>query len=191
MEEQSIKFLEKLLKNWSNVEVRTVPKVMYQVLCGKNDTDTGENSEYRFHWFMDCSETYIHNHQFSFQTYCLDGEYEEKVWELKDDHNGGSTYKFPRISGNKFGQPVRIPGVLSCVKTNHHFSGNTLHVDRTQYHSISPKPQTNTEALTFVARRRCSTAKEMGYVLNSSDIIEAPTEEIRVATFEERLEGVG
>ncbi|CAF0804691.1 unnamed protein product [Adineta steineri] len=142
--------------------------------------------EYRFHWFIDCSETYIHNHRYSFQTYCLDGEYEEKVWELQDDHNGGSTYKFPRISCNKFGQPFQIPGVLSCVKTNHHFPGNILHVDPTQYHSISAKSQTNTEALTFVARRRCSTAEKTTYVLNSSNIVEAVIDEIQPATSEER-----
>ncbi|CAF1112356.1 unnamed protein product [Adineta ricciae] len=156
--------LSQVLSNWNEVEVRTVPNVMYQVVCPTNNTDEG--IEYRFHWFLDCSETYIHNHRYAFDTYCLQGEYEERLWEISDDRSGTFTYTFPRTSGNKF--------------------GNTLHLEPNQYHSIVPIGGANSKILTFVARRLCSTAAETTFVLSSSDSIQAPTDEIRPATAEER-----
>ncbi|CAF1287695.1 unnamed protein product [Adineta ricciae] len=79
-----------------------------------------------------------------------------------------------------------IPGVLRTVKQNHHFPGNTLHLEPNQYHSIVPIGGANSKILTFVARRLCSTAAETTFVLSSSDSIQAPTDEIRPATAEER-----
>ncbi|CAF1056682.1 unnamed protein product [Adineta ricciae] len=176
--------LSQVLSNWDEVEVRTVPNVMYQVVCPTNNT--GEDIEYRFHWFLDCSETYIHNHRYAFDTYCLQGEYEERLWEISDGHSGTLSYKFPRTSGNKFGTHIPVPGVLRSVKQNHHFPGNTLHVEPNQYHSIVPIGGANSNVLTFDARRLCSTATEPTFVLSASDSIQAPTDEIRPATAQER-----
>ncbi len=90
MEQKSVEYLTETLSNWSTVHVRTVPGVMYQVLCTKNSTDN--NIEYRFHWFLDCTETYIHNHRYTFNTFCLEGEYEEKLWEIIHDDSDTTKY---------------------------------------------------------------------------------------------------
>ncbi|UJR11196.1 hypothetical protein I4U23_015377 [Adineta vaga] len=184
MEEKSMRYLCYVLQNWSTVTVRVLPGVMYQVICTEKNTNA--NFEYRFHWFLDCSETYIHNHRYAFDTYCLEGEYIENVWEIIDDHSDTMTYQFPRTLGNKFDPSFRVPGALRVVKTNDHFPGNTLHVEPNQFHSISPITQQHNEVLTFVARKLCKTAAKKTYVLSSSDTIEAPTDEPQMATPEER-----
>jgi hypothetical protein len=185
MEEKSIEYLIDSLLNWSTINVRSVPGVMHQVLCRTDHTD--DNIEYRFHWFLNCAETYVHNHRYTFDTYCLEGEYMESLWEIIDDGSGASTYQFSRTSGNKFGSIIRIQGVLRNVASRHHFPGNILHVDTNQFHSISPITQSNTDVFTFVARKICSSAAKNTYILSSSESIKAPIEEIRPATAEERL----
>jgi hypothetical protein len=47
MEQKCIEYLRDTLLNWSKIEVRTVPGVMYQIICRKNKTD--DNTEYHFH----------------------------------------------------------------------------------------------------------------------------------------------
>jgi hypothetical protein len=185
MEQKSIEYLINTLLNWSTADIRTVPGVMHQVCCKTNDTDN--NIEYRFHWFIDCNETYVHNHRYTFDTYCLEGEYEERLWEIIDDHSGTSTYQFPRTSGNKFDSVIRVPGVLRNTNSRKHFPGNILHVDTHQFHSIVSNNRSHDHVLTFVARRICLSAAKTTYVLSSSNTIEAPIDEIRPATSEERL----
>jgi hypothetical protein len=173
------------LENWPTIIVRCVPGVMYQVLCQTNDIDNG--MEYRFHWFLDCTETFVHNHGNAFDTFCLEGQYLEKLWAIIDDDDDAITYKFSRTSGNKFGSIVHIPGSLRHVASRHHFPGNVLHVDTNQFHSITPGTGSDKYILTFVARHKCLSSAPNTYILSPSKIIAAPIDEIISATLEERL----
>jgi hypothetical protein len=156
---------------------------MYQIRCG--DDENNPNIEYQINWFTDCTETFIHNHSSSFDTLCLEGEYTETLWELTDDDTDAFTYQFHRKSGNVFDSPKKIPGTLRKVGCRHHFPGNQMHVDTSQYHSILPKEGTDNRVFTFLAKRKHSPEPNM-YVLSPSPTINAPKEEIRPATEVER-----
>jgi hypothetical protein len=183
MEQQCLKQITKAMANWSTADVRTVPRVMYQIRCGDDDDD--QTLEYQINWFIDCAETYVHNHRHSFDTFCLDGEYTEKLWDIVDDHTDAITYQFYRTSGNVFDAPVKVAGRLCHVMTRQHFPGNLMHVNITQYHSIAANKDADTRVLTFLAKRKHSPTPDM-YVLSSSPAIDAPKEEIRPATEDER-----
>jgi hypothetical protein len=182
MYQQCFKQMTKALANWSTAEVKIVPGVMYQVRCGIDENDP--NIEYQMNWFIDCTETFVHNHRHSFHTLCLEGGYKEKLWEISDDGTGAVTYQFYRKSGNIFDAPKMIPGVLRPAKFRSHFPGNILHVGIEQYHSITPSSSDN-RVFTFLAKRKHSPTPDM-YVLSSSPTIDAPSDEIRDATEEER-----
>jgi len=184
MEQKSIEYLKYTLLNWPIVDVRTVPGIMHQVVCRTYSIDS--NMEYRFHWFLDCTETYVHNHRYTFDTYCLEGEYMEKLWEIIDDDSGTTTYQHSKTSGNKFGSIMPVSGVLRTTDFRHHFPGNILHVDTNQFHSISPITRSSNHVFKFVARQICSSAAENTYVLSPTESIEAPVDQIRPATPEER-----
>jgi hypothetical protein len=183
MYQQAYKQISKSIGNWSNTEVRTVPGVMYQISCGNDEIDP--NIEYQINCFIDCEETFIHNHKNSFVSLCLDGEYTESLWEVVDDGTGTTTYQFHRKSGNVFDSPTKIPGALRHVMYRSHFPGNQLHVNTEQYHSISPKATVDSQVFTFLAKRKHSPEPKM-YILSPSPTINAPSDEIRPATEEER-----
>ncbi|CAF3208849.1 unnamed protein product [Rotaria socialis] len=182
MEQRCIHWLTYVLQNWSNIDVRTVPGVMYQVLCGSD-----EGIQYRFHWFWDCEETYIHNHRYAFDTYCIEGEYVERIWEIVPDDTDAVTYYFSRESGNHLTSLMNVCGTLRIVECHSHFPGNVLHVRTDQFHSISPMNGLNNRVMTFVARILDSSMKANTHILSSTATIEAPIETILVATPEERL----
>ena len=179
MEEASLELLSHVLSNWSDMDVRTVPGVMYQVRAGSDD-----NHEYRFHCFIDCNETYVHNHRFSFDTLCLEGGYIERLWEIVSGHPQSVTYCFSRTSGNHLNVVFPVSGALRSVGRREHFPGNVLHVDTHQFHSISPRQDADNEVVTFIARRLDSMTSNT-FILSSNETIEAPVEEIRSATFKE------
>jgi hypothetical protein len=179
MEQKSLECLCYVLSNWSDMDVRTVPGVMYQVRVGSD-----ENHEYRFHCFIDCNETYVHNHRFSFDSLCLAGGYIERLWEIVPDHPQAVTYCFSRASGNHLNAVFPVSGALRFAGRREHFPGNVLHVDTHQFHSISTLQDADNEVVTFVARRLDSLPRNT-FILSSTDTIEAPVEEIRRATVEE------
>jgi hypothetical protein len=184
MKQKSIEYWRDTLLNWSKIDVRVVPGVMYQVLCREDSTN--KNIEHRFHWFLDCTETYVYNHRYNFDTYCPEGEYMEKLWNIIEDASGKITYRISRTSGNKLGIIVAIPGVLLIVNFRHHFSGNILHVATNQFHSIYPISRSNNHVVTFVVRQSSSSAEKNTYILSRSESIEGPIDETRPATPEER-----
>jgi hypothetical protein len=155
---------------------------MHQVKCGVDENDP--TIEYQMNWFMDCTKTLVHNHRLSFDTLCLEGGYLEKLWKISDDNTGDVTYQFCRKSGNIFDTPVLIPGVLRSVKSRSHFPGNQMHVDTELYHSITPSGSDN-RVFTFLAKQKHSLMPNM-FVLSSTPNIDAPSDEIRPATEEER-----
>jgi hypothetical protein len=183
MYQQCFKQITNAIANWSTGDVRTVPGVMYQIRCGNDENDP--NIEYQINWFIDCTETFIHNHRHSFVTLCLEGEYIEKLWEIIDDNTGATTYQFYRESGNVFDLPTKIPGALHHVTSRRHFPGNQLHVNTEQYHSILPVVGSNRQVFTFLAKKKHSPPPAM-YILSSSPTIDAPSDEIRSATEDER-----
>ena len=180
MKQMSLECLSYVLSHWSDMDVRTVPGVMYQVRAGNN-----ENLEYRFHWFIDCNETYVHNHRFPFDTLCLDGGYIERLWEIVPDHLDAITYCFPRASGNHLNASFPVSGALRSVQRREHFPGNILHVDTDQFHSVSPLQGVDHEVVTFVARRLDPWSAVNTFILSSNETIEAAVEEIRSATAQE------
>ena len=168
--------------NWDRADVRTVPGVMIQVRLGQNKHDS--SIEHQINYFIDCAETYIHNHRHAFFTYCLQGGYEEKIWEIVVDNNGGIVYKFSRLPGNVFDSCTVVSGALQHVKSRQHFPGNEMHVPTHQFHSISPIPNSSIRVLTFLTKVHAASS-EM-FVLSTSADIEAPKDAIRPATEEER-----
>ncbi|CAF0775601.1 unnamed protein product [Adineta ricciae] len=168
--------------NWNRADVRTVPGVMIQVCVGQNKHDN--TIEHQINYFMDCAETYVHNHRHAFSTYGLQGEYKEKIWEIVDDKNGDIVYKFPRLTGNVFDSPIVVPGTLRHVKSRHHFPGNEMHVPTHQFHSIVPTPNSSDRVLTFLTKAH--TVSSDMFVLSTSAEIEARKDAIRPATEEER-----
>jgi hypothetical protein len=184
MKKKCIECLNDTLSNWSDANVLTVPGVMYQVVCREETIEN--NMKYRFHWFLDCTETYVHNHRNNFDTYCLEGKYIQTLWEIINDGiTDAITYKFPRTSGNKFGSKILVPGVLRVIRVDKHYPENVLHVNTDQFHTISSIPGSNNQALTFVARQICSSAAKHTYVLSSSEVINEPIGEMRPATPDE------
>jgi len=182
MYQQSFKQIIKAIANWSTADVRTVPGVMFQIRCGEDENDP--TIEYQMNWFMDCTETLVHNHRHSFDTLCLEGEYKENIWEIIDDNTGAVTYQFYRKSDNNFDISKVIPGVLRPVRSRSHFPGNQMHVDTKLYHSITPSGSDN-RVFTFLAKQKHSLMPNM-FVLSSSPTIDGPSDEIRPATEEER-----
>jgi hypothetical protein len=181
MKKKCIECLNDTLSNWSDANVLTVPGVMYQVVCREETIEN--NMKYRFHWFLDCTETYVHNHRNNFDTYCLEGEYIQKLWEIVDDGiTDAITYKFPRTSGNKFDSKIPVPGVLRVIGVDRHYPENILHVNMNQFHTISSIRGSKDPVLTFVARQICSPPAKYNYVLSSTNVIEGSTSENRSAT---------
>jgi hypothetical protein len=83
---------------------------MYQVRCGHDEFD--QTIEYQINWFLDCTETFIHNHRHSFITYCLEGQYIEKLWEMVDEGDHQFGYQFRRHIDGTFDLPKIVPAVL-------------------------------------------------------------------------------
>ncbi|CAF0981016.1 unnamed protein product [Adineta ricciae] len=186
MNEECLKQISKVLANWSDADVRTVPNVMYQVRCGNDENDPG--IEYQINWFMNCAETFIHNHRHSFDSLCLEGEYTESIWEVV--HDDSIIYEFLRRSDNTFDEPKKISGRLCHVRSRHHFPNNILHVDTGLFHSITAKEGDDTNdkrVLTFLAKRKYSFVQKM-CVLSSSPTIDSLDDDMRMATEVERKE---
>lgn len=184
LERRCLEQMYNVLKQWSDADVRVVPNVMVQVRCGDDQDDP--INEYRIHWFNDITETYIHNHQYSFDTYCLEGEYIERLWTVNQTYEDVTTYKFPRITGNTFGSVIPIRGSLQYLNTRRHYPGNQMHLDYHQYHSIIPAPECTDGVVTFVVRKKLDVNLSGTFVLSSSPTINAPTDEIVPASSDER-----
>jgi hypothetical protein len=183
VQQQCLRRLSDALANWQVADVRTVPGVMYQVRCGHDELDP--SVEYQINWFVDCTETFIHNHRHSFDSYCLEGEYIEKLWEIIDDGNGEMTYQFRRNLDSTFDLYKTVPGTLRHVKSRHHFPGNQLHVDTCLFHSITPIVGSSGRVLTFLVKRNYSPVPDM-FVLSTSSGIAALDNDMRLATDDER-----
>ena len=183
MEQRCLEQLNKVLAHWTTADVRIVPGVMCQIRCGDDENDS--SIEYQFNWFIDCQETFVHNHRHSFCTLCLEGGYTEKIWEIVDDNTGDITYQFYRGSGNVLGVPEVKHGRLCHVKSRSHFPGNQMHVDITQFHSIATTEGITDRVFTFLAKQKYIPIPDM-YILSSSSTINAPKDEIRLATEVER-----
>lgn len=172
-----------VLKNWQSADVRTVPDVMYQVRCDSDENDP--TISYQFNWFLDCAETHIHNHQNSFYTYCLEGQYEEKIWHIVDNHDGNVTYKFSRNPDNTLTAGRPIPGTLHHVASRYHFPGNQMHVDTEHVHSITPVAGSSERVLTFLIKKKYSVPIDT-FVLSSESDFHLQMNEMRSATDDER-----
>lgn len=183
MYQQCFTQIEHAIANWSAIDVRTVPNVMYQVRfgCDLNDSST----DYQLNWFADCTETIIQNHRHSFDTLCLEGEYLETSWDVVNDQRNNVIYKLRRKSDGTLDVAAKLPGVLRPVKTRRHFPGNKMHVNTKLYHSISPIGGTKSQVVTFLKKRTCSSVPPT-YVLSLTPTCEGPVEEIRPATAGER-----
>jgi hypothetical protein len=156
---------------------------MYQVRCGNDELD--QSIEYQINWFLDCTETFLHNHRHSFITYCLEGEYVEKLWEIVDNGDGGIIYQFRRNADNTFDLPKTVSGTLRHINSRHHFPGNQMYVDTSQFHSISSIAGSNSRVLTFLVKRNYFPAPDI-FVLSMTPDIQSIKDVIRPATADER-----
>ena len=156
---------------------------MCQVRCGSDQSD--HSIEYQINWFVDCTETLIHSHRHSFTSYCLEGAYVEKLWEIADEKDNGMIHEFRRNADGTLHLHNTIPGTLRHIGSRQHFPGNELHVDTSQCHSISPVVGSRDRVLTFLIKRNHIPASEMRVLSLSSDI-ETRNDDIRSATSDER-----
>lgn len=182
MEQNMIKHLNNTLDNWRDADVRTVPNVMYQIRYGRD----ANNVEFRFHLFISSEETYVHNHQYDFLSYCIQGEYCESLWNIDTTRSDVITYEFSRNSGNDIGLLGPKQGALYIEEKRHHFPGNVLSVTRNRFHSISSSATSNKMVVTFVARYICPMATRHTFIWSPEESIEAPTDQIEPATENER-----
>lgn len=173
------------ISNWETADIRVVPNVMYQLRCGSDETD--ETIDYQINWFIDCAETFIHNHRNSFDTYCLEGKYEEKIWKIINKNDGTITYKFIRSLDNTFSSPNLISGTLQHVASRHHFPGNQMHVDTEHFHSVTPVAGSKERVLTFLIKKKYSKPIDT-FVLSSEPEFNPQNDEMRQATEDERRE---
>ncbi len=171
------------LSNWEITDVRTVPGIMYQVRCGHDEFD--QTIEYQINWFLDCTETFIHNHRHSFITYCLEGQYIEKLWEMVDEGDHQFGYQFRRHIDGTFDLPKIVPGTLRHTKTRRHFPGNQMFVNTSQFHSISPIAQSDSRVLTFLVKRNYFPVRDI-FVLSMKSELQSIKDLIRPATDDER-----
>jgi hypothetical protein len=158
---------------------------MYQVRCGNDEND--ETIEYQINWFIDCAETYVHNHRNSFDTYCLEGAYEEKIWKIIDDNDGTITYQFTRSADNIISLVTPIPGTLCHVASRYHFPGNQMHVDTQHFHSVTPIVDSEKRVLTFLIKKKYSIPVDT-FILSSERHFDRLNDEMRPATDNERQE---
>lgn len=164
------------IKNWNNIEITCVPGVMLQIRLGET-----KEAEYRIHWFQDCTETYIHNHRYRFQSLCIDGGYVEHSWSIAN-RPGHCSFAFERFDGNKVSKSRCIRGQLTQILSRRHEPGNLLEVDQCQFHSI--EGDASRGAVTLVKRFKGLPAQTL--ILNNKTTIDSPTDEIRQATAHER-----
>ena len=164
------------IMNWNNIEITCVPGVMLQIRLGET-----KEAEFRIHWFQDCTETYIHNHRYRFQSLCIDGGYVEHSWSIAN-RPGHRTFTFKRTNGNKISKGHSVRGQLTQILSRQHRPGNLLEVDQCQFHSI--EGDEHREAVTLVKRFKGLPAHTM--ILNNKTTINSPTDEIRPAMAHER-----
>lgn len=183
METVALREILRTLQHWPDMDVRMVPGVMCQIRCGDDEEDP--NIEYQMNWFLDCTETLIHNHRHAFDSFCLEGEYLEKLWEIVDDGTDDATFRFHRLSDQTFGIPTTISGTLRNYQCRRHFPGNILHVNSVLFHSITPMDASNTRVFTFLKKQKRAALEQTSF-LSSSSIIDGPIDEMRAATEDER-----
>lgn len=183
LEEVILKRLHQILTSWSSADVRTVPNVMYQVRCGPDEAD--ESIEYQINWFIDCAETHIHNHRSLFDSYCLEGEYEEKIWDIIDENDDKVTYQFVRYADNTLSPCKAISGTLQHIATRYHFPGNKLHMNTELFHSITPVIGTKERVLTFLVKKKYSAPVDT-FILSSTPYVETLENDMRLANKGER-----
>ena len=183
MELLALKEILRTLNHWSDMDVRTVPGVMCQIRCGDDLEDP--NVEYQMNWFMDCTETLIHNHRHAFDSFCLEGEYLEKLWDIVDEGAEDSTFRFHHLSDHTFDRPATLSGTLRNYRCRRHFPGNILHVDSILFHSITPLDASNTRVFTFLKKQKRASLEQTSF-LSTSSVIDGAVDEMRPATEDER-----
>jgi hypothetical protein len=115
----------------------------------------------------------------------LGGEYIENLWEIVDNDDAGIIYQFRRSSENVFDLHKAATGTLHHIKSEHHFPGNQMHVDTSQFHSISTIVGSSSRVFTFLVKQNYCPVQDM-FVLSMSPDIEALKDEIRPTTDNER-----
>lgn len=156
---------------------------MYQIRLGVDEFDS--TIEYQINWFMDCSDTLIHNHRHEFYSLCLEGQYTEQLWKITPTTADQLIYRFRRVTPEQPIEKDTIEGVLEPDQVRHHFPGNVLHVVPSLYHSISGEANSSTKVLTFLRKTReaelpCTT------FLSSTATIEEQKYQMRPAHDDER-----
>jgi hypothetical protein len=182
MRSEFFKQLRKLLAVRSDRVVFTLPGVLYRVRCG-NDPDNADIS-FHMHWFTDCRETLIHNHRHVFDSYCVEGEYNELLWSIENKGDGNSTYKFYREGNNPLDVPTQILGTLTQIGGRHHFPGNLLHINTDIFHSVVATNPSDTRLVTFI-RKQNTLLLDRTCFLSPTAEIQGPKDVLCPATAEE------
>jgi hypothetical protein len=129
----------------------------------------GENLQIRFHLFVPhAGETYLHDHQFSFISYCLQGKYLHKLHAITNDNQ--ECYLLTRQTNGIYSTPVKSGGMYPVNILTHKFeAGQCLYLSGLATHKIEPLGETPVVTIVFRDRRKL---KNYATIINHSAVFE-------------------
>lgn len=108
-----------------------VPGVMWRVHLFH-----GEGITVRLHLFEDPSETFIHNHQSSFFSCCLKGEYWHRMWGVDSADQACRHFAVKRSGDDEFAE---CPGQLRVQLGCDHVEGACYFIHASTAHTVCPR----------------------------------------------------
>jgi hypothetical protein len=105
----------------------------------------------------------------------LQGAYTYTVWTIADS-NKCHHYQISRLPGNLLGDVVKTPGSLEVLNTGTHFSGNTMCVANTEFHTVQALSNTQS-CITLVVKFKASKSQNTR-ILTSTGEVESALPEV-------------
>lgn len=127
----------------------------------------GENLEIRAHLFAPgAGETFVHDHQHSFISCCIQGGYTHKLHSVVDDN--GTHYSFKRETGGIYTLLGEHKGKPTTILSQPFEAGQSLFISAFAKHTVEPQEGVPVATITFRdLRTRASTCT----VLHSQDAL--------------------
>lgn len=160
----SHEFLESaqsVINDFLNVDTENLRSVLSQ--C---DSDIVEGFVTRFQLFSDeaiemrvhvfnqgAEETFVHDHQFSFISYCLRGGYSHRIHNFYAKENS-KVYRFTRQKGGKYSDSPDVidDKELSVILVQPFSEGQMLFLSNEGYHSLTLDRNSKGEVITIIFR---------------------------------------
>jgi hypothetical protein len=127
--------------------------------------------EMRAHLFYeDTVETFIHNHTQSFLSFCIEGGYTQKLWEIIDS-NDENHYTFTRKTGGFYTDAKKETGKLLHIFTHNFERNQSIFVSAHAKHSLIIFPKGRTISIVIRDERE---KKITNLVFSKTTQIEGP-----------------